>query len=93
MKHFEATASGQGNRGFRALFSLLQTQYSFKEVFGTLVVQKDVFDVVAKPLVEDLIRGKNGKELLVLYHFGVSTLHLFVIAVILHVLRFLSLSR
>ncbi|RLV92594.1 hypothetical protein DV515_00013704 [Chloebia gouldiae] len=36
-----------------------ETQYSFKEVFGTLVVQKELFDVVAKPLVEDLIRGKN----------------------------------
>uniref|UniRef100_A0A8U8BVV8 Uncharacterized protein n=1 Tax=Geospiza parvula TaxID=87175 RepID=A0A8U8BVV8_GEOPR len=39
-----------------------ETQYSFKEVFGTLVPQKDLFDVVAKPLVEDLIRGKNGEQ-------------------------------
>lgn len=39
-----------------------QTQYSFKEVFGTLVVQKELFDAVAKPLVEDLIRGKNGEQ-------------------------------
>ncbi|NWX38181.1 KIF23 protein, partial [Notiomystis cincta] len=38
------------------------TQYSFKEVFGSLVVQKELFDVVAKPLVEDLIRGKNGEQ-------------------------------
>ncbi|XP_068551739.1 kinesin-like protein KIF23 isoform X8 [Anas acuta] len=45
-----------------------ETQYSFKEVFGTLVVQKDVFDVVAKPLVEDLIRGKNG----LLFTYGVT---------------------
>lgn len=37
-------------------------------MFGTLVVQKQLFDVVAKPLVEDLIRGKNGKQELVLYH-------------------------
>ncbi|NXX01829.1 KIF23 protein, partial [Larus smithsonianus] len=44
------------------------TQYSFKEVFGTLVVQKKVFDVVAKPLVEDLIRGKNG----LLFTYGVT---------------------
>ncbi|NXW84299.1 KIF23 protein, partial [Alopecoenas beccarii] len=44
------------------------TQYSFKEVFGTLVVQKQLFDVVAKPLVEDLIRGKNG----LLFTYGVT---------------------
>ncbi|NWU50750.1 KIF23 protein, partial [Dromas ardeola] len=44
------------------------TQYSFKEVFGTLVVQKKLFDVVAKPLVEDLIRGKNG----LLFTYGVT---------------------
>ncbi|KFQ81757.1 Kinesin-like KIF23, partial [Phoenicopterus ruber ruber] len=43
-------------------------QYSFKEVFGTLVVQKKLFDVVAKPLVEDLIRGKNG----LLFTYGVT---------------------
>ncbi|KAF2986600.1 hypothetical protein EK904_011255, partial [Melospiza melodia maxima] len=45
-----------------------QTQYSFKEVFGTLVAQKELFDVVAKPLVEDLIRGKNG----LLFTYGVT---------------------
>ncbi|NXL52417.1 KIF23 protein, partial [Podilymbus podiceps] len=44
------------------------TQYSFKEVFGTSVAQKDLFDVVAKPLVEDLIRGKNG----LLFTYGVT---------------------
>ncbi|KFZ63483.1 Kinesin-like KIF23, partial [Podiceps cristatus] len=43
-------------------------QYSFKEVFGTSVAQKDLFDVVAKPLVEDLIRGKNG----LLFTYGVT---------------------
>ncbi|PKU32920.1 hypothetical protein llap_16776 [Limosa lapponica baueri] len=48
--------------------SFLQTQYSFKEVFGTLVAQKKLFDVVAKPLVEDLIRGKNG----LLFTYGVT---------------------
>ncbi|XP_062357149.1 kinesin-like protein KIF23 [Cinclus cinclus] len=45
-----------------------EMQYSFKEVFGTLVVQKELFDVVAKPLVEDLIRGKNG----LLFTYGVT---------------------
>uniref|UniRef100_A0A8C3IPD2 Kinesin motor domain-containing protein n=1 Tax=Chrysemys picta bellii TaxID=8478 RepID=A0A8C3IPD2_CHRPI len=40
-----------------------ETQYTFKEVFGTLVTQKALFDVVARPLVEDLIRGKNGMQL------------------------------
>ncbi|XP_069622539.1 kinesin-like protein KIF23 isoform X2 [Ranitomeya imitator] len=45
-----------------------ETQYSFKQVFGTELTQKDVFDVVAKPLVEDLIRGKNG----LLFTYGVT---------------------
>ncbi|KAM8972332.1 kinesin-like protein KIF23 [Pelodytes ibericus] len=45
-----------------------ETQYSFKQVFGTQVTQKDLFDVVAKPLVEDLIRGKNG----LLFTYGVT---------------------
>ncbi|XP_053934155.1 kinesin-like protein KIF23 isoform X5 [Cuculus canorus] len=45
-----------------------EMQYSFKEVFGTLVVQKELFDVVAKPLVEDLIHGKNG----LLFTYGVT---------------------
>uniref|UniRef100_A0A8C4WJ93 Kinesin-like protein n=1 Tax=Gopherus evgoodei TaxID=1825980 RepID=A0A8C4WJ93_9SAUR len=43
-------------------------QYTFKEVFGTLVTQKALFDVVARPLVEDLIRGKNG----LLFTYGVT---------------------
>ncbi|XP_072004841.1 kinesin-like protein KIF23 isoform X5 [Engystomops pustulosus] len=45
-----------------------ETQYSFKQVFGTQVTQKDLFDVVAKPLVEDVIRGKNG----LLFTYGVT---------------------
>ncbi|XP_040198153.1 kinesin-like protein KIF23 isoform X7 [Rana temporaria] len=45
-----------------------ETQYSFKKVFGTLQTQKDLFDFVAKPLVEDLIRGKNG----LLFTYGVT---------------------
>lgn len=56
------TTPGRG-AGIPRWFSLFwQTQYSFKEVFGTLVAQKELFDVVAKPLVEDLIRGKNGEQ-------------------------------
>lgn len=35
-------------------------QYSFKEVFGAYTTQKELFNVVAQPLVEDLIHGKNG---------------------------------
>ncbi|XP_068131169.1 kinesin-like protein KIF23 isoform X5 [Hyperolius riggenbachi] len=45
-----------------------ETQYTFKQVFGTQVTQKYLFDVVAKPLVEDLIRGKNG----LLFTYGVT---------------------
>ncbi|KAM5171024.1 kinesin-like protein KIF23 [Mantella aurantiaca] len=45
-----------------------ETQYSFKQVFGTQMTQKHLFDVVSKPLVEDLIRGKNG----LLFTYGVT---------------------
>ncbi|KAM9125082.1 kinesin-like protein KIF23 isoform 3-T4 [Pangshura tecta] len=45
-----------------------EMQYTFKEVFGTLVTQKALFDVVARPLVEDLIHGKNG----LLFTYGVT---------------------
>lgn len=39
-----------------------QTQYSFRKVFGVSVSQIELFDHVAKPLVDDLIHGKNGKS-------------------------------
>lgn len=39
---------------------VLQTQYSFKKVFGIKTTQRELFEDVAKPLVEDLIHGKNG---------------------------------
>lgn len=45
-------------------YSSPQTQYSFKQVFGTHTTQKELFDVVANPLVDDLIRGKNGMILI-----------------------------
>ncbi|XP_038622981.1 kinesin-like protein KIF23 isoform X3 [Tachyglossus aculeatus] len=45
-----------------------EMQYSFKQVFGTLVSQKELFDVVACPLVDDLIHGKNG----LLFTYGVT---------------------
>nr|XP_020659347.1 kinesin-like protein KIF23 isoform X1 [Pogona vitticeps] len=45
-----------------------EVQYSFKEVLGASVTQKNVFEAVAKPLVEDLIRGKNG----LLFTYGVT---------------------
>lgn len=60
-------------------------------MFGTLVVQKKLFDVVAKPLVEDLIRGKNGK--LELFLFSVCYCAVSSIAVISCVPRFLGLCR
>lgn len=40
---------------------LFQTQYSFKKVFGIKTTQRELFEDVAKPLVEDLIHCKNGK--------------------------------
>ncbi|XP_070828181.1 kinesin-like protein KIF23 [Chaetodon trifascialis] len=45
-----------------------ETQYSFKKVFGVSVSQKELFDHVAKPLVDDLIHGKNG----LLFTYGVT---------------------
>uniref|UniRef100_F7DWD2 Kinesin-like protein n=1 Tax=Monodelphis domestica TaxID=13616 RepID=F7DWD2_MONDO len=45
-----------------------ETQYSFKQVFGTLTTQKELFDVVANPLVDDLVHGKNG----LLFTYGVT---------------------
>ncbi|XP_033022736.1 kinesin-like protein KIF23 isoform X7 [Lacerta agilis] len=45
-----------------------EVQYSFKEVFNVGGTQKHVFDIVAKPLVDDLIHGKNG----LLFTYGVT---------------------
>nr|XP_034987124.1 kinesin-like protein KIF23 isoform X1 [Zootoca vivipara] len=45
-----------------------EVQYSFKEVFNVGGTQKHVFEVVAKPLVDDLIHGKNG----LLFTYGVT---------------------
>ncbi|XP_067874279.1 kinesin-like protein KIF23 isoform X5 [Heterodontus francisci] len=45
-----------------------EMQYSFKEVFGAFTTQKELFNVVSRPLVEDLIHGKNG----LLFTYGVT---------------------
>ncbi|XP_047453267.1 kinesin-like protein KIF23 isoform X2 [Mugil cephalus] len=45
-----------------------ETQYSFKKVFAVSVSQVELFELVAKPLVNDLIRGKNG----LLFTYGVT---------------------
>ncbi|XDV28898.1 hypothetical protein PO909_032092 [Leuciscus waleckii] len=45
-----------------------ETQYSFKKVFGIKTTQKELFEDVAKPLVEDLIHCKNG----LLFTYGVT---------------------
>ncbi|XP_027017836.1 kinesin-like protein KIF23 isoform X3 [Tachysurus fulvidraco] len=45
-----------------------ETQYSFKKVFGIKTSQMELFEDVAKPLVEDLIHGKNG----LLFTYGVT---------------------
>lgn len=54
------------------IFPSPQTQYSFKQVFGTHTTQKELFDVVANPLVDDLIHGKNGMILGTLLGFSFS---------------------
>ncbi|MED6244137.1 hypothetical protein ATANTOWER_024166 [Ataeniobius toweri] len=45
-----------------------ETQYSFKKVFGVSISQMELFEHVAKPLVVDLINGKNG----LLFTYGVT---------------------
>uniref|UniRef100_A0A8C4GP57 Kinesin-like protein n=1 Tax=Dicentrarchus labrax TaxID=13489 RepID=A0A8C4GP57_DICLA len=44
------------------------TQYSFKKVFGVSISQMELFEHVAKPLVDDLIHGRNG----LLFTYGVT---------------------
>lgn len=39
-----------------------QYQFTFQYVFDEYTSQKAVFDYVACPLVDDLLRGKNGKN-------------------------------
>ncbi|KAJ8417191.1 hypothetical protein AAFF_G00284180 [Aldrovandia affinis] len=45
-----------------------ETQYSFKKVFGLKTSQVELFEDVAKPLVNDLIHCKNG----LLFTYGVT---------------------
>ncbi|XP_069030580.1 kinesin-like protein KIF23 [Embiotoca jacksoni] len=45
-----------------------ETQYSFKKVFGINTTQMELFEDIAKPLVEDLIHCKNG----LLFTYGVT---------------------
>ncbi|KAM8761689.1 kinesin-like protein KIF23 isoform 3-T3 [Acanthopagrus schlegelii] len=45
-----------------------ETQYSFKKVFGINTTQMELFEDVARPLVEDLIHCKNG----LLFTYGVT---------------------
>ena len=45
-----------------------QTQHIFKHVFKEDAVQKEVFDKVGFPLVEDLLQGKDG----LLFAYGIT---------------------
>ncbi|XP_058484928.1 kinesin-like protein KIF23 isoform X7 [Solea solea] len=45
-----------------------EMQYSFKKVFGIKTTQMELFEEVAKPLIEDLIHCKNG----LLFTYGVT---------------------
>lgn len=47
---------------------LRETHYIFKNVFDTNSRQREVYNIVAQPLVESLIRGKNG----LLFTYGVT---------------------
>lgn len=44
-------------------------QYTFQHVFGAHSTQREVYDRVAQPLVEGLIKGKNG----LLFTYGVTS--------------------
>uniref|UniRef100_A0A182IVR1 Kinesin-like protein n=1 Tax=Anopheles atroparvus TaxID=41427 RepID=A0A182IVR1_ANOAO len=48
--------------------NLKETQYMFKRVFDVSVRQHDVYLTVAQPLVEALVRGRNG----LLFTYGVT---------------------
>lgn len=39
-----------------------QTQHTFKKVYDEKTTQKQLFDNVAMPLVDDVVHGKNGKS-------------------------------
>ena len=39
-----------------------QTQHTFQKVYDEKTTQKQLFDNVAMPLVDDVVHGKNGKE-------------------------------
>lgn len=43
-------------------FLSFQTQHIFKHVFDKNTGQKEVFDRLGFPLVEDLLQGKNGEN-------------------------------
>ncbi|XP_076070028.1 kinesin family member pavarotti isoform X2 [Oratosquilla oratoria] len=45
-----------------------EQSYRFQEVYGFQSIQKEVFDSVAKPLVVDVLNGKNG----LLFAYGVT---------------------
>ncbi|XP_060951366.1 kinesin-like protein KIF23 [Limanda limanda] len=45
-----------------------ETQYTFQKIFGINSTQIELFDVIAKPLIDDLINGKNG----LLFTYGVT---------------------
>eukprot|EP00064_Thunnus_orientalis_P006202 superscaffoldBa00000636_g6218 len=48
-----------------------ETQYSFKKVFGVSVSQMELFEYVAKPLVDDLIHGKNAFQFVWQFIFSI----------------------
>lgn len=48
--------------------NLKETLYTFKRVFDVTSQQKDVYSTVAEPLIENLVRGKNG----LLFTYGVT---------------------
>ena len=45
---------------FSRFFFLFKSQYTFQYVFDEYTSQKALFDHVGLPLVEDVLRGKNG---------------------------------
>lgn len=44
----------------KIITTILQLVYSFTEIFDENVTQKQLFDQIGVPLVQDVLDGKNG---------------------------------
>ncbi|XP_052261516.1 kinesin-like protein KIF23 isoform X2 [Dreissena polymorpha] len=61
--------STESSLAFARTGQLKEVQYKFQHVFDEFTSQKNVFDHVSLPLVEDLVRGRNG----LLFTYGITS--------------------